>query len=148
MLLRTVEEKRRFKFYSLTEEEKQRILEEVKSVLSNLETVVLAVVHGGFLESKIFRDIDIAIFTGYAVPPCEAEEYIEELNAKLEEKVGIPVDVKLLDYAPPSFKLTVLSKGKVLIEKRYVSTLLRWAAEQEIKSIELKRRRVKAILRK
>ncbi len=74
-------------------------------------------VFGGFITSELFRDIDVAIFTGFSIPLEKEMEYCEELSEALTEKVGIYVDVRLLDYAPPWFREEALSKCQVLIDR-------------------------------
>lgn len=97
-----------------------------------------AVLYGSFLKHQVFRDIDIAIYTGYAVKPDHAEAYQEQLSQQLEKLVGLPVDVKVIDYAPPWFRAEAL-KGKTLVEKTPALTArLRFKAIQETLDIKAK----------
>ncbi|MEM4445159.1 MAG: hypothetical protein QXJ21_07425 [Thermofilum sp.] len=103
--------------------------------------VLLAVVHGGFASSNIFRDVDVAVYTGYAVSYDSEPVYVDELRESLEERVGLPIDVQPLDYAPPSFRLAAL-RGILLFEKTCgLRATLRLHAAEELEALQLKRRK-------
>ncbi|MEM0236074.1 hypothetical protein [Thermofilum sp.] len=68
--------------------------------------------------------------------------YVDELRESLEERVGLPIDVQLLDYAPPSFRLAAL-RGILLFEKTCgLRATLRLHAAEELEALQLKRRKV------
>jgi len=52
----------RLKYWTLDEEEKQKVLEKIKMVLEKDDEIVFAIVHGSFIERDSFRDIDIAVW--------------------------------------------------------------------------------------
>ena len=64
MSLRKYEEEKKFTFYSLTIDERKNIIEKLRKFFSKREEIILAIIYGGFMSSKIFRDIDIAVFAG------------------------------------------------------------------------------------
>lgn len=111
--LRMIEEARR-RPKALEEAEKQKILEVLKDVFSNVEETSLAVVHGGFVECKVFRDIDIAVY--FSSYPFK-EDVIEELRDNLERELNIAIDIQILNYAPPRFIVKALKNGLILSEK-------------------------------
>ncbi len=92
-------------------------MEIIKEKLAAREEIVVAVIHGGFVESKIFRDIDIAIYTNHRIAADEAPTYIDTLREELEKALGVAIDIQLLEYAPPYFVYKVLSRGITIIEK-------------------------------
>ncbi len=150
MSLRKYEEEKKFTFYSLTIDERKNIIEKLRIFFSKREEIILAIIYGGFTSSKIFRDIDIAVFTGYKVSYDKVNEYIDELENEVRIKCKIPItlDIKVLDYAPPSFKINVLSEGKIIIERvPYLALLLRWSALQEINNILLKRKKIHELIK-
>ncbi|MEM0327665.1 MAG: hypothetical protein QXN53_03775 [Thermoproteota archaeon] len=59
------EEKRRSK--SMPWSEREKVLERLLKLLYEHREILLAVVHGGFVNSNIFRDVDIAVYTKYAI---------------------------------------------------------------------------------
>ena len=92
--------------------------------------------------------MDLALFTGYSVPPSEEVEFCEAVGKGIERVVRLPLDVRLLDYAPPRFRLSVLRRGKVVLERRpYLSITLRRAASQQLRDLEKKREIVRSLLR-
>ncbi|MEM4679791.1 MAG: hypothetical protein QXL98_02505 [Thermofilaceae archaeon] len=138
--LRTLEEERR-RPRSMPWGERRKVLELLRGLLQERGEVLLAVVHGGFASSNIFRDVDVAVYTGYAVSYDSEPVYVDELRESLEERVGLPIDVQLLDYAPPSFRLAAL-RGILLFEKTCgLRATLRLHAAEELEALQLKRRR-------
>jgi len=102
----------RFKYYRLSHEERSRVVEKLREAL-RAEGVKLAVLFGSFIEMNSFRDIDVAV---YLEDPGDLDRILE-LGAKLEEKIGIPIDVAPLQALPPRFRLKVLTKGLILVEE-------------------------------
>ncbi|MEM3982786.1 MAG: hypothetical protein QXO02_07640 [Thermofilaceae archaeon] len=138
--LRTLEEERR-RPRSMPWGERRKVLELLRGLLQERGEVLLAVVHGGFASSNIFRDVDVAVYTGYAVSYDSEPVYVDELRESLEERVGLPIDVQLLDYAPPSFRLAAL-RGILLFEKTCgLRATLRLHAAEELEALQLKRRK-------
>lgn len=110
------------------------------------ERILLALVHGGFLRSGPFRDIDLAIFMGYSVPHEEEIEFCEELSLKLTDEVGIYVDVRMLDYSPSWFRVSSLSRCVIIVEKDpLVKISLLRAATQEMDDLREKMLRIKLL---
>jgi len=147
MCLRTVEEKKKFTFYNISFNSRKKILDKIALMLEKEKEIIFAVIYGGFIDSKIFRDIDIAVFTGYKVPYEGMWSYTGSLAKRLEEVASIPVDIKMLDYAPPSFRVEILKKGKVIVDKEpYIRIILKWASLCELNDISIKCNKIKSIL--
>ncbi len=100
---------------SLPPEDRERILYKLRRVLEGEEGVRLAVVHGGFISSRIFRDIDVAVLL--AIPEENRLDYVEELREKMERETGIAVDIQVLNNAPPKFAYKALSNCRILVER-------------------------------
>ncbi len=61
----------------------------------------------------------------------------------MEKAIELPIDVQLLDYAPPAFIAAAL-KGKLLFEKTSgLRALLRFHAAEELKALQLKTLKLK-----
>ncbi|MCL7383850.1 MAG: nucleotidyltransferase domain-containing protein [Thaumarchaeota archaeon] len=101
----------KLKYYVLSSEEKNTLLEKLKNILHGL-SVELAVVFGSFVELDSFRDIDIAV---YRRDTCL--EDILKLGTMVEEALGYPVDIIPLDIISPRFRLHILTKGIVILEE-------------------------------
>ncbi len=138
MYLRILEDKKKFTYHKASIEEKKKITTIIKQALSKRKEILVAVIFGSFTNSNTFRDIDIAVFTGYTIPYNKVEEYQETLAKELEKQLKIPVDITVIDYAPPWIKAKTL-KGTTIIEKQQaLTTRLRFKAIQEIKDIKTK----------
>jgi len=96
------------------------------------------VVFGGFIESEVFRDIDIALYTSHIVDIDEAPTYVDAIREELEKVTGIGVDVLLLEpeYTPPHLINHLLSRGRIIVEKKSgISSILRIHAIEEMRRL-------------
>ena len=110
-----LEERERFRFYSLTPREREELLERLREELCNRDEVKLAVVFGSFLKDYPFRDIDVAVYVTGSIDPLDYKLRLEE---ELERKIGYPVDIVILNEAPPWFVRKVLKEGRTLFTKQ------------------------------
>ena len=104
----------KFRFYELEPREKERIFNELKMMLSGYGEVLLAVIYGSFLKNYPLRDIDVALYICGEDDPLD---YKFRLDKVLSERLGYPIDVRILNNAPSWFILEVLENGKVLVDK-------------------------------
>ena len=108
------------KLYRMTACQRHQAAEAIKKVLSALEEVRFAFLFGSFSDdageaSIPFHDIDLGIFLrGYAGKP--AVYYALNLSAQLSSLLEVPVDVRVLNFAPLSFLFHVV-RGRLLIDK-------------------------------
>ncbi len=118
-------------------ETRRRIAAKLASELAKRPEVLLAIIHGGFTQRKFFRDIDVAVYTAGKISYRDEPYYTYTLSTHLSKLARVPVDVKLLDYAPPSFRTTVLAKGQPLLERK---PGLRWSlllrAKDELRGLK------------
>lgn len=102
------------KAFALSKEDKERIIDTLKGVLSKENKVVLAFLYGSFLDDGPFRDIDIGVFVKdpSVLPPL----YEMELEVNLEEAIdkAFPVDARVINKAPFTFAYHVI-QGKLLL---------------------------------
>jgi len=52
----------KYKKYFISDDEKEKIIEEIKNILSGLPEITFAYVHGSLTDQKSFGDIDIAVY--------------------------------------------------------------------------------------
>ncbi|KUG18975.1 hypothetical protein ASZ90_011314 [hydrocarbon metagenome] len=101
----------------LSPEEKQRLFDRLAAVLQKREEILFAYVYGSFLDGA-FRDIDIGVFlrddSSKTADPLRYETTLEQ---ELEESVGVPIDVRVLNAAPLPFAYSVLRTGEVLVSR-------------------------------
>lgn len=103
-----------YRYIRLKAGEKERILSKVKEELGEFGDILFAYVHGGFIEEKFFRDLDIAV---WLENPGKAFFYTVDLSAILGAKIGIPVDIQVLNNAPLPFRYWVFTKGVLLFSR-------------------------------
>lgn len=93
------------KFRNLPIEERERVKEVLSRMLEKKEDVLFAYLHGSFAEGGAFRDIDIAVFVEEsAIPREKALDFEMVLSLEIEEMIKVPVDVKVINYAPLGFQ--------------------------------------------
>lgn len=99
--------------YSFEKNAKNGIQRKITEALKKREEIIFAYLHGSFLEER-FRDVDVAI---YLNTDKKNVLYALNLERELEEGVGVPVDVRILNNAPLSFRFRVIEQGVLLFSK-------------------------------
>ena len=93
------------KLRDLNKEDREKIQKVLSQCLEKEREVIFAYLHGSFTEGKLFRDIDIAVFVEEKkVPKEKALDFEISLSLKLEEVIKMPIDVKVINYAPLAFQ--------------------------------------------
>lgn len=93
---------------------KEEIKKKIKKILAEKVEVIFAYLHGSFNENY-FRDVDIAVY----VDEDKVGDFLDyelRLSTEIENVIRLPVDVKVLNSAPLSFKYRAI-KGELLISK-------------------------------
>ncbi|WP_227767898.1 type VII toxin-antitoxin system MntA family adenylyltransferase antitoxin [Zhaonella formicivorans] len=106
------------KRYSLSEKEKELILDVIKGMLLQHPQISFVYLHGSFLLEECFADIDLAVYLNSLknVDKAKVTEYEIRLEMELEKAINYPVDLRVLNFAPLSFKYGVIKKGTLLFE--------------------------------
>ena len=95
-----------------------RIIDSLRDALRADDRVVFAYIHGSILSEEAVRDIDLAVWLQPGVDPLG---YILAEGLKLEEMVGVPVDIHVLNEAPIPFRYTVYTRGTpILVRDEYL----------------------------
>ena len=90
---------------NLAEEDKKRTKEVLSQDLEKEESILFAYLHGSFTEERPFRDVDIAVFVdGSRISRESALDFEISFSIKLAKTIGMPVDVKVINYAPLAFQ--------------------------------------------
>jgi len=102
----------------LDKEEREKIQKVLGQCLEKEEGILFAYLHGSFTEGRSFRDIDIGVFVEASKVPKEKGLDFEISTAiKLEAVTKMPIDVKVINYAPLSFKYEVIKGGRLILAK-------------------------------
>jgi len=120
----------RYRYYTMSEEERKKVLDRLREILAK-HGVELAIVFGSFTSAEEFRDIDIAVYSKKMT-----FQDLLRLGVDLELELGLPVDVVPLDQLPPRFRLNVLLRGIVLLEKPGIYEYLYMQTQDELMQTE------------
>ena len=102
--------------HSVSDQEKEKVIFTISSVLEKEIDVVFSYVHGSFLE-RVFKDIDVAIFVDERRIPSFLR-YELQMESLLNKAVGkFTFDVRILNGAPLSFRYEVIKNGKLIMTK-------------------------------
>ena len=100
--------------YNLTKAERQKLIKRLASLLEDDEKILFAYLHGSFNEETAFRDLDIAVYL-QQMPSDKMLLYELKLEEDLQSALHYPIDLKVLNSAPPHFCYMVIKKGVKLI---------------------------------
>ena len=90
------------------------VVDSVKRALDTRLEISFVYLHGSFAKDGDFRDIDVAVYVKEI--PASPLEYEIALEAELRQAVaGYPVDVRVLNNAPLSFRYHVIKEGRLII---------------------------------
>lgn len=101
--------------YQLTLPEKKQIMELITSILKNT-SVIFAYLHGSFLKES-FRDVDLAVYLEKPLGKKEALQFELKMERELEKAVNFPIDIRIINNSPISFRYNVFKNGKLLFSK-------------------------------
>jgi len=99
-----------------TSKDKDKIIQELRNRLAQEKNIVFAYIHGSFLDENSFNDIDIAIFLGQKTAAPNHVDFEISLSLKLEKSLNVSVDVKILNFAPLSFRYHA-TKGMLILDR-------------------------------
>lgn len=100
------------KVHTLNDIQKKEITNKLTGLLKKREEIVFAYLHGSFLTHD-FRDIDVAIY----LKEDEDVLYEVKLGVELEKFLKFPVDVRVLNSAPLTFRFKVVKDGLLLFSR-------------------------------
>ena len=104
------------KKHKISDSEKEKILGKIIDNLKDENSIIFAYLHGSFLEGS-FRDIDLAIYVQTTLNKKEALKLELKLERELEEKIKLPMDVRILNYSPLSFRYNVIKDGNLILSR-------------------------------
>lgn len=106
------------RYRTITEENRLKIIHELKGFFEDRMEIIFAYIHGSFAEGLPFTDIDVAVYVDEStVSKDNAIDYGLSISSEAELKTRItPLDVKVLNYAPVGFKFYA-TKGLLLFSK-------------------------------
>ncbi len=103
------------KLNKISQEQRDNTIHLLKEIIEQQPAVIFAYLHGSFLEGYAFHDIDVGIYLS-GIEKKQLTNAALEMETRLNKKLGGPVDVRVLNYAPLPFCYHVL-KGRLLVDK-------------------------------
>ena len=101
--------------FRATPDERERIRRTLVAVLESEPALEFAWLHGSFLAADKFRDIDIGV---HLSAPVEVRSQRGlELSVRLDQEIGFPIDVRVLNDAPVTFLFHVFREGRLLLSR-------------------------------
>jgi hypothetical protein len=104
------------KKHKISDSGKEKILGKIIDTLMDEDSIIFSYLHGSFLDNH-FRDIDLAIYVQTTLNKKEALKLELKLERELEEKIKLPMDVRILNYSPLSFRYNVIKDGKLILSR-------------------------------
>ena len=103
--------------FTLSHEEKERVRERLRAALEPRGEILFAYLHGSFLLDVPFEDIDVAVYLREGNVGAEGGlRYAFRLADELEQRVGLPVDVQVLNEAPRGVQFNATA-GELLLSR-------------------------------
>jgi predicted nucleotidyltransferase len=101
--------------YYLNQEERRDLGNKLKRILEERKEIEFAYLYGSFIEDLPFHDVDVGIYVA-GIRDSEATFYALDLAQSLSSKLAAPVDVRILNFAPVSFRYHVF-RGELIWER-------------------------------
>jgi len=87
---------------------KNKIIQQIKKFLFEEKAILFAYLHGSFLSENKFNDVDIGVYLdGRMIEDIKTVDFEISLSLKIEKLLKLPVDVKVINFAPLSFRYQV-----------------------------------------
>ena len=100
----------------LDDSARSRIAGELQRRLEARPEIVFAYLHGSFVSSGPYRDVDVAVWVNPAREPDHGTRYALDLSLELEQGLGARVDVQVLNEAPLAFRYHAMD-GRLLFTR-------------------------------
>jgi len=125
---------------NINEKVRDWILNKLRQYANNRKDIKMLVLYGSILHRDFIRDIDVAIFVEENERDLLRLEF--EIEEELERILRMPVDVRLINRAPPWFIKKVIKEGLILKENRIAVVLYKKALD-ELEGLRIRLSRMK-----
>ncbi|MGD8753869.1 MAG: nucleotidyltransferase domain-containing protein [Anaerolineales bacterium] len=105
----------------LPPQKREELIQRLREHLTHRDEICFAFLHGSFVDSVPFNDLDMALYLYPSVfdaySPNDTFAYEMDLSTELTLTLHVPVDIKVLNEAPIGFQHAVFRFGKVLFAR-------------------------------
>ena len=103
------------RIYKFSREERRKIRKNLEEILRGEEEVEFAYLYGSFIEDLPFHDLDVGVYLE-GLKKTGAISQAIQLAQMLSSRLRIPVDVRILNFAPFTFVYHVIC-GDLVFER-------------------------------
>lgn len=105
----------KLRHFDLENDEREQLVQRLEAMLRKHGEVVFAYIYGSFTEGLAFHDIDVGVYT-LEITEEESTNYSLILGQMLSKELQVPVDIRVLNFAPVSFLYEVI-RGNLIFER-------------------------------
>ena len=125
----------RILWININERMKDQIISKLRQYANNRKDIKMMLIYGSFLRRNFIRDIDIAIFAEENERDLLKLEF--EIEEELEKILKVPIDLRLINRAPPWFVKKIIKEGLILKGNKMAKALYKKALD-EIEGLKIK----------
>jgi predicted nucleotidyltransferase len=103
------------RLYRMTPQQKQLVVDRLAEIFGTRSEVLFAYLYGSFAEGLPFHDLDVGIYAA-GITEDHATRYALDLTQMLKKASPVPVDVRLLNFAPLPFLYHAI-QGTLVFER-------------------------------
>jgi predicted nucleotidyltransferase len=103
------------RLYTRDDAQRARVVDQLSAELGGESDIVFAYLYGSFVDSSRFHDVDVGVYFD-PIEPDQAGARALALAERFSDRVGLPVDVRVLNNAPVPFLFHVFC-GQVLVSR-------------------------------
>ena len=105
--------------YQLSGAQKRVVNDRLRAILASRSEVRFAYLHGSFIDADRFRDVDVAVSVDpERMADGDLTDYELDLEPVLEREIGMPVDVRVVEHAPASFRYAITRGEELIVHDR------------------------------
>jgi len=101
------------RLHTVDDGERSRLQAQLATELEADPAVAFAYLYGSFVEARPFHDVDVGVYLRAPQSPGAGSADLA-MAQRLSERIGFPVDVRVLNAAPVSFRYHAL-RGRLLV---------------------------------
>jgi uncharacterized protein len=103
------------KLFRLNRNERGQLIQDLTGLIRDRGEILFAYLYGSFAEGMAFHDIDLGVYLSKAGEE-DSVLYSLDLAHALSSKLRIPVDVRVLNFAPVAFLYHVI-RGNLILDR-------------------------------
>lgn len=100
----------------ISKKTKRTLMEKIINLVRDKKDIIFAYIFGSFVSMGRFKDIDMGIFVLDEKSKLSLK-FEMELEREIEDILHIPVDVRILNNASPSFIFNVIKNGVLVLDR-------------------------------